>query len=161
MSCRESSIMHLSQNGFYSKAYSVKIKSVKSLFRDRLMRRANYLTRTAHPNIKLFVYQGGIQSTEEAVYYAVPVLGIPIISEQESRIRRLVSLGAAMCIKLNKLTKERFDSAIRQIINNERYYIHCQKFTCHHKCLTCKFPSRFLGQLYRTGNLVYKHNFRG
>lgn len=28
--------------------------------------------RSAHPNIRLFVYQGGLQSTEEAVHHAVP-----------------------------------------------------------------------------------------
>ncbi|RLU27378.1 hypothetical protein DMN91_001182 [Ooceraea biroi] len=45
----------------------------------------------AHPNIRLFIYQGGQQSTEEAVHYAVPLLGIPIIFEQASRIQRLAS----------------------------------------------------------------------
>ncbi|XP_025160044.1 2-hydroxyacylsphingosine 1-beta-galactosyltransferase isoform X2 [Harpegnathos saltator] len=46
----------------------------------------------AHPNIKLFIYQGGLQSTEEAVHYAVPLLGFPIIYDQHSRLQRLASL---------------------------------------------------------------------
>ncbi|TGZ49803.1 Ecdysteroid UDP-glucosyltransferase [Temnothorax longispinosus] len=64
---------------------------------------------------------GGTQSTEEAVHYAVPILGIPTISEQENRVRRLVSLGAAIYIKFNELTKERLDSAIYQILNDKSY----------------------------------------
>ncbi|XP_011694177.1 PREDICTED: UDP-glucuronosyltransferase-like [Wasmannia auropunctata] len=75
----------------------------------------------AHPNIKLFIYQGGAQSTEEAVHYAVPILGIPTIFEQEKRVHRLVSFGVAECIQLNDLTKERLDSAIYQILDDKSY----------------------------------------
>lgn len=117
--------MHLSQNGFYSKAYSVKLK-VWSHYSaiDFARRGANYLARTAHPNIKLFIYQGGMQSTEEAFYYAVPIFGILTMSEQEIRIRRLVSLGTAIYINLNKSIKECLDTAIHQILDNKRYYVH-------------------------------------
>ncbi|KAL6258092.1 hypothetical protein P5V15_010011 [Pogonomyrmex californicus] len=75
----------------------------------------------AHPNIKLFIYQGGLQSTEEALHYAVPLLGIPIVPEQECRILRLVSLGAAVRIKLHEITEEYLNSAIRRILNNKSY----------------------------------------
>ncbi|XP_026825516.1 uncharacterized protein LOC105278060 [Ooceraea biroi] len=75
----------------------------------------------AHPNIRLFIYQGGQQSTEEAVHYAVPLLGIPIIFEQASRIQRLASLGAAILLKLNELNKERLNTAIHQILNDKSY----------------------------------------
>lgn len=89
-----------------------------------MTRGANYLIRVAHPNIKLFIYQGGMQSTEEAIYYGVPILGIPIVCEQENRIRRLVSLGATIYIKLNELTKESLNNTIYQILNDKRYYVH-------------------------------------
>jgi len=72
----------------------------------------------------MFIYQGGAQSTDEAVHYAVPLLGIPNMSEQENRVRRLVSLGVAISIKLNELTQERLNNAIHQIFNDERYYIY-------------------------------------
>ncbi|XP_018352955.1 PREDICTED: UDP-glucuronosyltransferase 1-9-like [Trachymyrmex septentrionalis] len=75
----------------------------------------------AHPNIKLFIYQGGAQSTDEAVHYAVPLLGIPSMSEQENRVRRLVSLGVAISIKLNELTQNRLNNAIHQILNDKSY----------------------------------------
>ncbi|KAL6257012.1 hypothetical protein P5V15_011948 [Pogonomyrmex californicus] len=75
----------------------------------------------AHPNIKLFITQGGLQSTEEAFHYAVPLLGIPIISEQGNRIRRLVSLGVAKQIKLHEITQENLNSTIHEIINNKSY----------------------------------------
>ncbi|KYQ49852.1 Ecdysteroid UDP-glucosyltransferase [Trachymyrmex zeteki] len=75
----------------------------------------------AHPNIKLFIYQGGAQSTDEAVHYAVPILGIPIMFEQENRVRRLVSLGGAISIKLNELTQKRLNNAIHQILNDKSY----------------------------------------
>ncbi|RLU26749.1 hypothetical protein DMN91_000546 [Ooceraea biroi] len=75
----------------------------------------------AHHNIRLFIYQGGLQSTEEAIHYAVPLLGIPIMFEQASRIQRLASLGAAIFLKLNELSKERLNTAIHQILNDKSY----------------------------------------
>ncbi|XP_011336017.2 UDP-glucuronosyltransferase 2B7 [Ooceraea biroi] len=75
----------------------------------------------AHPNIRLFIYQGGLHSTEEAVHYAVPLLGLPIMFEQASRIQRLASLGAAIFLKLNELSKERLNTAIHQILNDKSY----------------------------------------
>jgi glucuronosyltransferase len=75
----------------------------------------------AHPNIKLFIYQGGMQSTEEAVYYAVPLLGIPIVFEQASRVQRLATLGAAVYLKLKEVNKEQLHTAIHRIINDKRY----------------------------------------
>ncbi|KYM77712.1 Ecdysteroid UDP-glucosyltransferase [Atta colombica] len=79
------------------------------------------LPKVSHPNIKIFIYQGGAQSTDEAVHYAVPLLGIPNMSEQENRVRRLVSLGVAISIKLNELTQERLNNAIHQIFNDKSY----------------------------------------
>lgn len=48
---------------------------------------------TAHSNIKLFMYRGGSQSTQEAIHHAIPVLGIPNIirsgvSIEETKISR-------------------------------------------------------------------------
>ncbi|EZA56623.1 UDP-glucuronosyltransferase 1-6 [Ooceraea biroi] len=41
--------------------------------------------------------------------------------EQASRIQRLASLGAAIFLKLNELSKERLNTAIHQILNDKSY----------------------------------------
>ncbi|XP_043255822.1 UDP-glucosyltransferase 2-like isoform X1 [Colletes gigas] len=75
----------------------------------------------AHPNIKLFVYQGGIQSTEETIHFAVPVLGFPVMADQDYQVRRMVKLGVGKCLEITTVDSNEFESAIREIISNKEY----------------------------------------
>ncbi|CAD1472194.1 unnamed protein product, partial [Heterotrigona itama] len=74
---------------------------------------------TGHSNIKLFMYQGGLQSTQEAIHHAVPVLGFPILSDQEFQLRKLKSLGAGNHLNLGDLTTDKLESTILEIIHNK------------------------------------------
>ncbi|XP_012287223.1 UDP-glucuronosyltransferase [Orussus abietinus] len=75
----------------------------------------------AHPNIKLFIYQGGLQSTEEAINNSVPLLGMPILADQDWQVSKLVSLGVARCLEIIDLKRSEFEEAIRDLIINPRY----------------------------------------
>ncbi|XP_029040132.2 UDP-glycosyltransferase UGT5-like isoform X2 [Osmia bicornis bicornis] len=75
----------------------------------------------ARPNTKLFVYQGGLQSTEEAIHYGVPIVGIPIFIDQIFRIKKLVSHGVGRMLEFNKYDEETFREAVNDVLNNERY----------------------------------------
>jgi len=68
----------------------------------------------------MFIYQGGIQSTEEAVHYAVPLLGLPIIADQYTQVIRMVTLGVAKYLKLINVTKENLNTSIIEIISDKR-----------------------------------------
>lgn len=73
-----------------------------------------------HPNIKLFVTQGGLQSTEEAIVNNVPLLGMPFIADQFPNCRRYVSLGIGKCLDFPTLTKENFKTSIVEIAGNPK-----------------------------------------
>ncbi|XP_076178991.1 uncharacterized protein LOC143152578 [Ptiloglossa arizonensis] len=75
----------------------------------------------AHPNIKLFMYQGGLQSSEEAVHFAVPVLGFPVMGDQAYQAHRMEALGVGKCLDITSVTRDGLDSAIREIIDNKKY----------------------------------------
>nr|XP_023017936.1 UDP-glucuronosyltransferase 2B15-like [Leptinotarsa decemlineata] len=75
----------------------------------------------AHPNIKMFISQGGLQSTEEAVSRGVPILGIPFIADQEMNIKRLAQLGVAVGLDFVTVTKEEILNAVKEIIDNPKY----------------------------------------
>ncbi|XP_015838775.2 UDP-glycosyltransferase UGT5 [Tribolium castaneum] len=71
-----------------------------------------------HPNIRAFVTHGGLLSTIEAVYYGIPIIGIPVFGDQKSNIAAAVSNGYAIEVPLAELTEEKFSSALNEILNN-------------------------------------------
>lgn len=75
---------------------------------------------TAHPKIRLFIYQGGLQSTEEAVYNAVPLIGIPVIADQYYNVRKMVSLGVAKELIFQNISREIVNASIIDILNDKR-----------------------------------------
>lgn len=74
----------------------------------------------AHPNIKLFIYQGGLQSTEEAVYYAVPLIGLPILADQFAQINKMVSLGVAKHLNIMDISTENLNASIIDMLTDKR-----------------------------------------
>lgn len=77
----------------------------------------------AHPNIRLFIYQGGFQSTEETFYYGVPIIGIPFIWDQHYNVRKIEKLGGGLYLQNNNLTKDSIRATIYEILTNKRYCI--------------------------------------
>ncbi|GAB1865472.1 UDP-glucuronosyltransferase 2B2-like [Camponotus japonicus] len=76
----------------------------------------------AHRNIKLFIYQGGIQSTEETVHYGVPVIGFPIFWDQMYNVQYItIKLGVGVHLHSNNISKESIETAVHEVINNKRY----------------------------------------
>ncbi|XP_014482268.1 PREDICTED: UDP-glucuronosyltransferase 2B17-like [Dinoponera quadriceps] len=75
----------------------------------------------AHPKIRAFVYHGGLQSTEEAVHYAVPLIGIPFQFDQNYRVCYLTSLGVAKHLDIFTCSKEDIDNVIRDLLSDMRY----------------------------------------
>lgn len=74
-----------------------------------------------HPNIKLFVTQAGLQSTEEAIANEVPLLALPFAFDQHSLAKRIAKLGIGLNLDFDKLTKERFKEAILEVTQNPEY----------------------------------------
>lgn len=75
---------------------------------------------TAHPNLKLYIYQGGLQSTQEAIHYGVPLLGMPIFSDQENQIKIAINHGIAKRLNIETLTRDELKFAIQEMINNKQ-----------------------------------------
>ncbi|XP_033176690.1 UDP-glucuronosyltransferase 2B33 isoform X1 [Bombus impatiens] len=75
----------------------------------------------AHPNIKLFIYQGGLQSSEETVHYGVPVLGFAILADQDYQVARMEALGIGKYLEITTLKKDELEDAITELITNKKY----------------------------------------
>lgn len=76
----------------------------------------------AHPQLKLFITHGGMLSTTEAIYYGVPLIGIPIFSEQRINIGRSVMQGNAIRLDIARLSEATLERAIKEILHDEERY---------------------------------------
>ncbi|KAK4872740.1 hypothetical protein RN001_014769 [Aquatica leii] len=74
-----------------------------------------------HPNIKLFITQGGLQSMDEAIYDHVPMIGIPHISDQRFNVNKMVNKGFGLSVDYRTLRKDDFKAKILEVINNPKY----------------------------------------
>ncbi|XP_046748287.1 UDP-glucosyltransferase 2-like [Diprion similis] len=75
----------------------------------------------AHPNLKVFVYQGGLQSTEETVSHGVPIVGIPTWGDQRMQIDKMVSLGVGKKLELGTMNRKEIEEAIRTVASSKSY----------------------------------------
>ncbi|XP_061712803.1 uncharacterized protein LOC133521750 [Cydia pomonella] len=74
-----------------------------------------------HPKIKLFITQGGLQSTDETIIAGVPVVGIPMFGDQWYNVEKYVHHGIGKQINLPDLDEEILKSAIKTVIEDKTY----------------------------------------
>ncbi|XP_045506850.1 UDP-glucosyltransferase 2-like [Colias croceus] len=74
-----------------------------------------------HPKVKLFITQGGIQSADETINAAVPVIGIPMFADQWYNVEKYVKHGVGLQIDLPELTESTFESAVRRVIEDKSF----------------------------------------
>ncbi|KOB74102.1 UDP-glycosyltransferase UGT33D8 [Operophtera brumata] len=65
-----------------------------------------------HPKVKLFITQGGLQSTDEAITAGVPLIGMPMLGDQWYNVEQYVIHKIGLRVDLDSLTEETFVNAI-------------------------------------------------
>lgn len=63
---------------------------------------------------------GGTNGLYEAVYHAVPLVGIPLFADQPDNIARLSRQGAALVLHFNLMTSDELAEALLTVINQPR-----------------------------------------
>lgn len=80
---------------------------------------SNVLFVLGHPNIKLFITQGGLQSTEESIMYHVPMLVMPFFGDQPYNAKRLEYKKVAKIVfHQHGLNKDTLKDLIMEVIDN-------------------------------------------
>ncbi|KAK5638260.1 hypothetical protein RI129_012555 [Pyrocoelia pectoralis] len=82
-----------------------------------------------HPNVKLFITQGGVQSMDEAIYSQVPMIVMPFFADQFFNAKRILERGFGISLDYTKLQKEEFKAAIMEVITNYKYKEKLKKLT--------------------------------
>lgn len=75
----------------------------------------------AHPNLKAFVTSCELGSYNEALYHAVPIVGIPFANDQFTTAKRLQDEEWAEVVAYNNLTEEALDAALKQVLYVKSY----------------------------------------
>ncbi|KAG5871161.1 hypothetical protein JTB14_016311 [Gonioctena quinquepunctata] len=81
----------------------------------------------AHPNMKLFITHGGLQSIIESVYHGVPILGLPICADQKMNVARAVADGYGKYMVISEITKESFSKDVNMLLSDPRYQENAKK----------------------------------
>ncbi|XP_023297834.2 UDP-glycosyltransferase UGT5-like [Lucilia cuprina] len=75
----------------------------------------------AHPNVKVFITHGGLFGTQEGVHYAVPMLGMPIYSDQHLNMRKAVQSGYAISLHFPDITKPILKDSLEKLLHDPYY----------------------------------------
>nr|XP_046252999.1 UDP-glucuronosyltransferase 2C1-like [Scatophagus argus] len=75
-----------------------------------------------HPKTKVFVTHGGTNGIYEAINHGVPILGIPLIFDQDDNLVRLKARGVAETVEVTTLDVESLTSTLKNILNPEKPY---------------------------------------
>ncbi|XP_037719401.1 UDP-glycosyltransferase UGT4 [Drosophila subpulchrella] len=75
----------------------------------------------AHPNVRLFINHGGLQSVIEAIDSGVPMLGFPLFFDQFSNLHRVQLAGMAEVLDTNDLNADTLIETIKELIENPNY----------------------------------------
>ena len=75
---------------------------------------------SAHPNVKLFITQGGLQSLQETVHFGVPIIGIPLIADQFPNVRKLVYAEAGISLDFDSLNTDTVYTALKEVLFNPK-----------------------------------------
>lgn len=90
----------------------------KNVFIRSWMPQADLL---AHPNIKLFITHSGLLSIQEAMWYGVPILGLPVFGDQLQNIIRMTEVGVGKYVNVRTFTSNELSEAIKEILENSRF----------------------------------------
>lgn len=70
----------------------------------------------AHPNVKIFITQGGLMSLEEAIDREMPMISIPFLIDQYQNALKVQDEGLGKRLNLEDLTEESLHEAIVEVM---------------------------------------------
>ncbi|XP_045506853.1 UDP-glucosyltransferase 2-like [Colias croceus] len=74
-----------------------------------------------HSKIKLFITQGGLQSTDEAINAGVPLVGIPMFGDQWYNVELYEYHKIGLKVDMENLTEDNLLKAIKTVIDDKSY----------------------------------------
>ncbi|XP_063061950.1 UDP-glucuronosyltransferase 2C1-like [Engraulis encrasicolus] len=86
-----------------------------------------------HPKVVLFVTHGGTNGIQEAIYHGVPVVGLPLYSDQYDNLVRIRERGAGIILPINLVDSSSFLHALREVLDKPRYRDNMRRLSRLHR----------------------------
>ncbi|XP_058797199.1 UDP-glucosyltransferase 2-like [Phymastichus coffea] len=83
----------------------------------------------AHPNTKVYMMQGGLQSIQEAVYYGIPLLALPFFGDQNFNGRKIIESKIGKVLHIDTMTKDSIVEAIGELMRDQAYSRNIQQMS--------------------------------
>ncbi|XP_051159343.1 UDP-glucosyltransferase 2-like [Leptopilina boulardi] len=74
-----------------------------------------------HKNTKVFMTHGGLNSVQEGLYFAVPMIGFPLFGDQPLNIRLLADKNVAYEMNYKYITEKSLSNALYAVLYDPKY----------------------------------------
>lgn len=74
-----------------------------------------------HPKTRLFVAHGGTNGLQEAIYHGVPLVGLPLMFDQQDNFFRMKARGVAKVLDIATVNKDIFLEALKEVLYEPTY----------------------------------------
>ncbi|XP_043467692.1 UDP-glucosyltransferase 2-like [Leptopilina heterotoma] len=74
-----------------------------------------------HKNTKVFITHGGINSVQEGLYFAVPMIGFPLFADQPYNIRILSDKNVTYEMNYENITEKSLTKALNAVLYDPKY----------------------------------------
>ncbi|XP_070583084.1 UDP-glucuronosyltransferase 2A1-like isoform X1 [Erythrolamprus reginae] len=85
-----------------------------------------------HPKTKAFITHGGTNGIYEAIYHAIPIIGIPIFADQSDNIIRMKAKGMGVELDIHTMKAEDLVNAVNTVIHNASFKKNALKLSQFH-----------------------------
>lgn len=75
----------------------------------------------AHPKTKAFITHCGLLGVQEAVWYGIPIIGLPIFTDQFKNCMQAVEVGLGVQLDYLTLSTASIENGIREVLTNTKY----------------------------------------
>ncbi|XP_074525790.1 UDP-glucuronosyltransferase 2A2-like isoform X2 [Halichoeres trimaculatus] len=74
-----------------------------------------------HPKTKVFVAHGGTNGVQEAIYHGVPLVGLPLMFDQQENFSKMKARGVAKVLDVATVNKDNFLEAVKEVLYDPSY----------------------------------------
>nr|XP_046241822.1 UDP-glucuronosyltransferase 2A1-like [Scatophagus argus] len=86
-----------------------------------------------HPKTRVFVAHGGTNGMQEAIYNGVPLVGLPLMFDQQDNFFRMKTKGVAKVLDLATVNKDNFLEALKEVLYKPSYREKMKKLSNLHR----------------------------